>query len=437
MRRVKSRYYAKLDNAAIVFPSVISAENSSFFRVSATMDAHVDTKRLQKALDTAVLRFPYYRVRLRQGAFWMYLDGMEKFPYIEEDTFYPCLTLKSPRQGDFLFRVLYLKDRITLEISHILTDGFGASVFLRNIVAEYLRVSGYDIPVSENHMIFDMHQEPRDEETLDAFHHFYDPGGPKEESLPPAYQLHARHEPPGVSRIITGITSMSSILDIVKPLGVSITEYLTAVLIFVYQGVQLEDPHAKVLRPVRINVPANLRRLYPVKTLRNFSLYTTPEIDPNLGHFSFEEILQQVHHYMKKSNTKKYIKQQISRNVGGEINPLVRMIPLPIKSIFLSSMHQKFGESQQTICFSNLGRIELPDQMSDHISRFDFILTGSPSTKSMMSATGYKEKLYISFGRNCVEPIIEREFFLFMQEAGLEFYLESNNQQPESRRQQS
>ena len=43
----------------------------------------------------------------------------------------------------------------------------------------------------------------------------------------------------------------------------------------------------------------NLRRLFPGKTLRNFVLYTTPEIDPRLGSYDFREICQAVQHRLE------------------------------------------------------------------------------------------------------------------------------------------
>ena len=57
-------------------------------------------------------------------------------------------------------------------------------------------------------------------------------------------------------------------------------------------------------KPIKVLLPVNLRALFPSKTLRNFALYTTPEIDPKLGTYTFAEICQEVKHRM-----------------GAEINP--------------------------------------------------------------------------------------------------------------------
>ncbi len=420
-------YWTKLDNAAVIFPAVTSRRNSSFFRLSVTLSAAIDPQKLQAALDICINRFPFYHVRLKQGAFWMFLEENSRRPLVEEDRYYPCLTLKTPKQRDLLFRILYLNDRISLELSHILTDGFGASVFLKNITAEYLRQCGHDIPVSKTHDVLDLNAEPLQTETIDAYHKIYDAKAPKDKSLPKAYQMHLKKAPLGVDHIITGVIIAEELLKITRNRQITITEYIISVILFVLQDIQKNDKKNHKKQPLRINVPANLRRFYDIPTLRNFSLYTTPGIDPKLGEFTFEEIIDQVHHYMQKNNTEKYIRQQITRNVGGEINPFVRSIPLPIKIPFLRSMHTKFGETQQTICLSNLGNFSVPDSMIDQIERFDFIPAGSELTSTMLAMTGFKGKVFMTFGRVSEEPLLERRFFKFLHGQGIDVTLESNN----------
>ncbi len=51
------------------------------------------------------------------------------------------------------------------------------------------------------------------------------------------------------------------------------------------------------------------------KTMRNFFISVTPMIDPRLGHYTFEEILKYMHHFMKITVDEKYVRQQIRQNV--------------------------------------------------------------------------------------------------------------------------
>ncbi len=72
------KFWFTLDNAAKIYPAVISKE-VTLLRLTAVLKHPVKIKFLQKALILAEERFPFYRVRLRQGFFWFYL---EHFPVI-------------------------------------------------------------------------------------------------------------------------------------------------------------------------------------------------------------------------------------------------------------------------------------------------------------------------------------------------------------------
>ena len=74
---------------------------------------------------------------LKKGFFWYYL---------EESDIEPEVTLESSPICDYmdedklLFKVMYYKKRITVEVSHALTDGTGTLLFLRSLTANYLEI---------------------------------------------------------------------------------------------------------------------------------------------------------------------------------------------------------------------------------------------------------------------------------------------------------
>ncbi len=421
--------WMRLDNAATIFPSLNSPRSTSFYRLSVSLHKPVDPGCLQKALDRCLKRFPYYSMRLKQGAFWMFLEHYDRRMLVEEDQFYPCLLLKTPKQKDHLLRILYLEDRISMEMSHILTDGTGAIIFLKNLSAEYLRQSGIPVDPDEDLGILDLDGRQHPDETIDAYRKIYQPQSPKEPMTPNAYQLRAKKMTPwGVNRIITGIIPTEQLQGLSRKAGVTITEYLVSVLMYTFLGLQAKERNrVRRRQPVRILVPVNLRKFYPIKNMRNFSLVLGPEIDPKLGEFSFEEILSHVRHDLRKQNTEKNIRQQVTRNVFATLNPIFRAIPLTIKESVFRLVFDQFGEKQLSISFSNLGNIEMPAIMKEHIRRFDFVFNGSPFTKTLMTMTGYNGSLYLSFGRICDQPILEKPFFMFLKEQGIDFVIESNN----------
>ena len=172
-------------------------------------------------------------------------------------------------------------------------------------------------------------------------------------------------------------------------------------------------------------VPIDLRKIYPSKTLKNFTLFVAPGIDPRLGVFSFDDIIKIVDLYMKMEITDKNIVQQLSRNVKGA--NLIKFLPLFIKNIVLNYFYGLFGENTYTTSFSNLGVAELPSDMAEHITRFEFYPPPSPTIGINCSALSYKDKFYISFGRTGREAEIEKRFFRKLVKLGIPVKIETNN----------
>ena len=142
--------WLRLDNAAKIYPASRGNKWSNVFRPSATLKEKVDIDVLRSALDVTVRRFPSIAVRLRKGVFWYYLEQLSSAPEIREENSYPLARMSRNETRKCAFRVLVYDKRIAVEIFHSLTDGNGALVFLKSLVAEYLQQKyGVYIPAEE------------------------------------------------------------------------------------------------------------------------------------------------------------------------------------------------------------------------------------------------------------------------------------------------
>lgn len=59
-------------------------------------------------------------------------------PIVKKETDYPCRSLFHYDKKELLFRVLYYRKRIHLEVFHALSDGTGASWFLQLLISNYI-----------------------------------------------------------------------------------------------------------------------------------------------------------------------------------------------------------------------------------------------------------------------------------------------------------
>jgi hypothetical protein len=426
-RRGKRRDWYKLDNAAVLFPTVASGNISTLFRLSATLKAPVNYSRLRDALATIYRRFPYFNVELHAGFFWYYFEMLPSPPKVMPDSKYPCMNIRIMTRGRHLFRVRAYDRRIAVEFSHIITDGTGAVTFLKSLLAEYLRSSGVALPATEG---IPAPRGPVDpEEFEDAFRRYCDLSLPGPYHERKAFHVPCRYLPAGEYRVIVGTVPLEAALGKAKAAGASLTEFLCATYIAalqdIYEGLD-ELERIRFRRFIKLMVPVNLRRHFPSKTMRNFSLYVLPGIDCRLGHWEFGEIVAAVHHGMRLQNTAKRISQQIARNARGAVAPAIRIMPLFLKKFGGRMLYRHMGEDLYSGCLTNLGSVELPSEMSALIERFDFVPAPAPITRTNCAVLSYGNELRISFGSLIMEREIERRFFTRLIKSGIPVRIETN-----------
>ncbi|MBN1247909.1 MAG: hypothetical protein JXC32_09645 [Anaerolineae bacterium] len=415
----------RLDNAANVYPAIKNRKRPGMFRVSATLRQQVEPDLLQEALDATLKRIPSFAVRMRSGLFWHYFSHSEDQIHIQEDVINPCMRLSPQKDNGFQIRVRHHDRRIALEIFHSVSDGSGALVFLKTLVGQYLRLDGTDIPAT--HGVLDCGQPPRPAEAADDFRAFAGQSPPTRRRKRHAYHVSGTKLPHHDINIITGTVPVGAVRAESKRHGVSITEYLTSVYLTVFNDIQkTESRHSR--RPVRVQVPVDLRRFYPSETLRNFASYVGPTIDPTHGDYTFEEILSSVHHYMRYEITAKHLRSRVATNIRTERNLLIRMLPLFVKNRAISVGYQLSGPAIYTSVLSNLGVIEIPPEMAAHVEMFDFLLGPSRVANVDCAILGYDNQLRINFTRVIEEPAVERGFFTFLIKQGIPVKVESNKE---------
>lgn len=418
------RKWIKLDNAAKIYPAASTKKWSALFRLSMTLDGPVDPFVLQTALEGLRDCYPAFFMRLRRGVFWYYMEETEGSPRVREDGPCPCLPLRPKENGGFCFRVLYYGSRIAVEYFHVLTDGTGGMRFLKTLVAEYLKLChGADIPREQG---LDDPQEPPDPGQMeDAFlryagdvHH-----GRAESS---AYHLTGTPEKDFV-HLTCGMMPAAVLKQKAGEKGVSITTYLCAAMILAADALQAETCRARLRRkPVKVSLPVNLRRFFPSVTLRNFSSYVNPGIDPRLGEHTFDEVLQAVHHHMGAEATAKQLGAKFTANVRSERNAALRVAPLFLKNAVMSMVFLHAGDKKTTTTISNLGLVSLPPEMEPYVRRVELILGPLKRNPVACAVATYGGTLYFNVTSTIREPRLERAFFTRLVTLGVPVKVESN-----------
>ena len=420
----KKRIWLRLDNAAKIFPASMRSTWSNVFRVSVDFSESVDPDALSRAVKRAARRFPSISVRLGQGLFWYYLEESERAPKIRREQCQPLLPMRKGEIRRLALRVLYYENRVAVEFFHSLTDGTGAMVFLKTLAAIYLE-ERYGVRFYGTSGILDPEDEPDEEELEDAFLRYAGPTAAKREQ-PYAFRLTGTPEPDGFLHVTRGTLSCSELLAEARKKGVSLTTYLAASLCFCIAKLQRKRVLPIKEKAVRVQIPVNLRKHFPSRTLRNFVSVYNVGMEKGETDAEFDEILSRIHHQMALFNTPRNMRAVFTTNVNSEKGIAIRLVPLFLKNIVMRAVFDRVGESLACLCLSNLGPVQLPAEMTGYVTGFDFIIGPQAKAPYNCAVASYGDRLRIHLVRNTVEPELEQEFFSFLASQGLCVTLESN-----------
>lgn len=417
--------WMRLDNAAKIYPAARRQNWSNVFRLSATLKEDVDTQVLQSALDVTVRRFPSIATRLRKGVFWYYLQQLDHAPAVREESSFPLTRMSRKETRQCAFRVIVYGKRIAVELFHSLTDGNGALIFLKSLVAEYLQQK-YGIRIPAQDGVFSRLEEPDPEELEDIFPKFSARiAASRKENT--AWRLSGTPEPDGFLNITCFRLNVRDVLNKAHEYGISLTSFLCAVMLEALQQLQKERfPDIRRRKPLKVLIPVNLRTIYPTKSMRNFALYSTPEIQTRAGQYSFEEICKIVHHWIGWDTTPHQMAMKVATNVQSEKLLVVRLLPLFLKNIIMRTIFIIAGEQKSSLCLSNLGAVRVPGEMAQYVERMDFILGSQATAPYNCGVLSYNDTLYINFTRNIKESDLEYRFFCVLRDLGLDVQVQSN-----------
>lgn len=417
----------KLDLSAIVYPTLQRKDFSPVYRLSLLLKEDIKPEVLQEAIDKALPRFPTYKVAMRRGLFWRYLEPNHRpGPFVQSDVRNPCQPMYYKENNRYLLRFYYFQNRVSMEAHHSLGDGSGGMTVFLTIIATYLTLLGHEI--KPEGMVLDINEQPDPGELEDSYMRYANaqvcPPRPAEKT----YRVRGTKESFYTLNIIEGIMSTPEVIKVAKGYNATITEYLNAVLLYALMQKQANGPR-KSLKPIRIAMPVNLRKIFPSITVRNFITMIYPGIDPRLGEYTFEEIVKHVHNYMQYHVNEKLLRGDITTNASTTRNKLIRVVPLMIKDVVVSRFYAKVQDRNSSAGLTNMGVLPVPESMKPYVERVDICLGQPFSSRTNCAIISYNDILTINFASSIVEADVERYFFRKLVKDGIHVKIESNREE--------
>ena len=416
--KTKPLVWRRLDNSAKIFPLSTGKKYSTVFRLSVLLKEDIRPDILQKAVEKTLEIYKSFKVKMRFGFFWHYLESNSKTPIIEEEKDYPCKFIDPRLNRGYLFKVTYFKNKINIDIFHALTDGNSGTIFFREIIYTYLEMCYYELNI-ENRTIRKIEYN-----TEDSYIKNYDKKSKSNVGGKRAYKLKGRKLKLGAVSVIHQIINLEQLKNETIKYNVTITQYLTAVLIYsIYNENYMKS---KSKKPIKVCIPVNLKKYFPSKTISNFFSYITlswETQDKKL--ITFDKIIEFVKKEFATQLTEKEIIKTMSNNVKLGNHPFIKIIPLFLKILIVRLAYIEIRK-YTTITYSNIGRIGILGDYQKYIDDFLILIAPERYEKIKCSSCSFEKNIVFTFTSILDDNGIEKCFYKFLNEKGVEVKIESN-----------
>ncbi len=400
--------WMKVDTASIMFSSLSNKKWGRTFRMAVILKDEVQPEILKKAASDLMPRYPSMHTCIKKGFFWNYQERTQLLPEIREEFSTPLLPITLRNDGRPDFRIVYYKNRLGLESAHYLGDGLGVDTYFNALLERYIELKNTpDAPYRPDE--FD------NEEITNAFNDYYQKGGSTDvEEEFHAHQIEGTIEN-GFLQLIFAMMDVNELHLKAKEKELTITEYLASALIL---GT-IRHASKPITEPIVIAIPVNLRRFFPSKTVRNFTIQSRIDFFPEgKSDWSFDEICQKVRGQLDKRLTVTEL-QKILNSFGSLANNgIIKFVPNFIK-LPVVRMKQEKSHGNNTTILTNTGASELSPALKNEIIRADGVNGdtsgyGLISTCSALSCNGIFNLCFstcahdASWARECVRAITEQ-----------------------------
>ncbi len=429
----KIQQFYPVDNAGQIFIPIHSPKEPTISRISVTLNESVKIEQLQKALEITIKRFPFFQVYLKKTFFRFIFEHTNDIPQIEEDTGRTNRYVNF-MENNFLFRIRALEKTVAIELSHALSDGYGTLSFLLTLIAQYFEIQGNKIDTDE--LIKNVYEPIDKEEWQCGYRNTFSPKGPKQKIFPPAYIPKNKMIPVEKYYSTRIFMDLEDIRSKARKMNTTLNVYMSAIYAESLQELFFEDiknGSAKSNLPIRVQIPVNLRKYYPTKTLKNFSYVYSPSFNSGEHRFSFKEIVTHISNSIRHERHSGSLENQISRNLRLEKNFFFRFTPLPLKNLLFRFFYFLFSRNLYSGILTNLGDIILPSPLEQFITGFNVLPGNSHFLGRITALYSYKGKLEMNIGSSCSDLRLENTIIKKLKELSIQYeviYKRDDKSQP-------
>ena len=419
--------WRKLDNSAKIFPIDSDKNFSAVYRMSVLLTEDINPKILKDAVNKTLESFTSFKVCLKRGFFWYYLEENTKEIIIDEEKNYPCKYIDKNTNNGYLFKVTYYKNKINVDTFHSLTDGSSSIEFIKAIAYNYIDLAHPDETKNIPEMEVKQNIEVNDKNTEDSYMKNYQKSLKSPKGGKRAYILHGRRIPLYGVNVTHGFINLKQIIKRCRKLKVTVTQYFTAVLIYaIYQEYLEKYKNRKLKKPIKICIPVNLKKYFESTTITNFFSYISINASAKeLDLLDFNKVLEFVHDDFKKKLDKTEIARTMMKNIKLGNNIGVKLIPLFLKRPIVKISYIEIRK-YSTTTLSNIGKVNVLPEYQKYIDNFLFLIAPDRGEKIKCSTMSYKDNIIFTITSILKNDGVEKKFFEYLEKENTTVQIETN-----------
>ena len=217
----------------------------------------------------------------------------------------------------------------------------------------------------------------------------------------------------------------AEIISLCKANNCTVTEYLCG--LYMYSIYMAKGRHETNPANLVVFIPMNLRRLYNSVTLRNFTLFARASLPQKDKDIPLIDFINCVKSSIKEELQMSEVDKNISTAVRAEKLIAMRVLPLFMKKVIfkITNFANRLNPTK-TSSFSNLGNLNLPESMSEHIVDINFTLRSSANIPIAFSLVSFFDTMNFCISRSLIDTEVEKFFFSSLADLGINLTMSSN-----------
>ena len=310
----------------------------------------INTAHMQTALEKAAQRYPNFHSVLASGGKGLVYELSNDKPVLQDGD--KKRKLASDELHGFPYCVSCEGNMLKLSVHHGITDGYGATEFIKTLLYYYLKECGKPVTADENIRLLEAPYDEAAEEELSHLKY---------------YDKDFKQEQPQFGEV--KLFSLKQAAGFARQCGSSVTALINAVMCKAFQTAY--DLEGKLL----INsITSNFRRLLPSDTLHNFSGWFLSFYTPEMHGMSLAQTAAVMKGVITRNNTKQNAVKVLSERTAKGL----KYREMPFDEIFADKpgnmMEKKAVRQSLGGLITNVGALGVTESMQPWIEDMELYI---------------------------------------------------------------